>query len=220
MSKLIFKDDITEIVAASLQYFERIGNKGEIMSASDTSIGMARYQTDAFFHNKVEMVVSRIVHAYGKREPFRAEVVRDAQQVPVSLPPIERDNDMGRTYIPIPGGYEIQTKGKGSTFRIAKIGGERYPIPLPDFVLDFLEQMAMDIRSAVESAAPSAPSQWQPIETAPKDGTVIDLLHKEYGRMCDAWWSELDGSWSATGEKDGFTHWMPQPPAPNATGKE
>lgn len=40
-------------------------------------------------------------------------------------------------------------------------------------------------------------SAWQPIETAPRDGTVIDLWHHA-GVMGD----------------DSFTHWMPQPEPP------
>jgi hypothetical protein len=55
-------------------------------------------------------------------------------------------------------------------------------------------------------------SEWQPIETAPKDGTVIDLWHTEYGRMTDTWWD--DGSWVVTGTTKGFTHWMMPPEAP------
>lgn len=35
------------------------------------------------------------------------------------LEPIEHDVKYDRFYIPLPGGVEVQTKGKGSTFRIA-----------------------------------------------------------------------------------------------------
>jgi hypothetical protein len=34
--------------------------------------------------------------------------------------PIARDESFDRTYIPLPDGWEIQTKGKGSSFRIAR----------------------------------------------------------------------------------------------------
>jgi len=55
------------------------------------------------------------------------------------------------------------------------------------------------------------PDPWLPIETAPKNGEVIDLWHEEYGRITDAWW---DDCWTPTGTVDGYTHWMPQPNPP------
>ena len=56
-------------------------------------------------------------------------------------------------------------------------------------------------------------SGWLDIETAPKDGTLVDLWHEDYGRMTDTWW---DGCWVVTGTIDGFTHWMKIPEPPNA----
>lgn len=53
---------------------------------------------------------------------------------------------------------------------------------------------------------------WQPIETAPKDGTIVDLYHKTMGRIVDTWWD--DDCWISTLENDeAYTHWM-LPPAP------
>lgn len=79
---------------------------------------------------------------------------------------------------------------------------------------------------------------WQSIETAPRDGTVIDLWHFEFGRhtgmywgkeqhccgeegkYCDSeWHSDVDG-WidgyqnQKSSEAEEFTHWMPLPAAP------
>lgn len=56
---------------------------------------------------------------------------------------IERDEGMDRTYIPLPGGFEVQTKGKGSTFRI--YDGEndfRLPVCEQPYLFDILERMA------------------------------------------------------------------------------
>lgn len=65
------------------------------------------------------------------------------------LPPIERDERMDRTYIPMPGGWEIQTKGKGSTFRICNTKAhERWPV-LDETLHRHLEQMALDARASV-----------------------------------------------------------------------
>lgn len=61
-------------------------------------------------------------------------------------------------------------------------------------------------------------SGWKPIETAPKDGTEIDVwrdLNKE--RLTNAYWN--DGKWCwrhyrYDEEDDKITHWMPLPDAP------
>lgn len=87
--------------------------------------------------------------------------------------------------------------------------------------------------------AQAVPQGWQPIETAPKDGTVIDLWHEEFGReadcywglphhccgemgsLCDSDWHSLEPGWVGTFNEimspaNAYTHWMPLPPAPDA----
>jgi len=32
--------------------------------------------------------------------------------------------------------------------------------------------------------------EWERIEGYPKDGTVVDVWHAEYGRITDTWWDE------------------------------
>ncbi|QHJ81424.1 MAG: hypothetical protein [Bacteriophage sp.] len=73
--------------------------------------------------------------------------------------------------------------------------------------------------------------EWQPIETAPKDGTVVDLYFpiKSYGdailfgdgRMTN--WSYEDGEWGSasgglsrlvTATEKQPSHWMPIPKPP------
>jgi len=62
--------------------------------------------------------------------------------------------------------------------------------------------------------------QWEPIETAPKNGDVI-LVYAN-GRRIIAWWNYFqfdkhNNGWDFSG--NGFinpTHWMPLPPAPDA----
>lgn len=72
---------------------------------------------------------------------------------------------------------------------------------------------------------------WKTIESAPRDGTPVDLWmpaqktangdHIPAHRIADC--SFLDGEWKLGGEfsflgsKDILSHWMPQPPAPQAT---
>lgn len=68
------------------------------------------------------------------------------------LPPIERDEDMDRTYIPLPGGWEIQTKGRGSAFRLLDTKtGERHAIGGHRYAHEILERMALEIRAAFEA---------------------------------------------------------------------
>ena len=73
---------------------------------------------------------------------------------------------------------------------------------------------------------------WQPIETAPKDGSKVDLfgtLGKKYRRRAtDCYWHKKAGRWHThTHDNDGYsalrlpfepTHWM-RPPAPPAQGE-
>lgn len=69
--------------------------------------------------------------------------------------------------------------------------------------------------------------KWQPIDTAPKDGTKVDLWCKDYGRLCDVEWcgsSPINPSGHWVGDVLDFfhtdkswfpaTHWMhpPEPP--------
>jgi len=62
---------------------------------------------------------------------------------------IETDIEYDRHYIPLPGGWEVQTKGVGSTFRILnRKTGERLAIPESPYLHETLEQMARDINAA------------------------------------------------------------------------
>ena len=56
--------------------------------------------------------------------------------------------------------------------------------------------------------------EWQPIETAPRDGTLVDLWHKDGFRMTEVWWEQTDECWSCVMGDESFTHWMqlPEPP--------
>lgn len=79
--------------------------------------------------------------------------------------------------------------------------------------------------------------KWMPIETAPKDGTVIELWHEEFGRspgcywglpthycgemgsLCDSDWHDIEPGWVDDMNEIPFppteySHWMPLPPAP------
>ena len=62
---------------------------------------------------------------------------------------------------------------------------------------------------------------WQPIETAPKDGRRILAYSKEYGVQVTGWWYRNDnpaigGWWIAFSDGDytDLTHWQPLPEPP------
>ena len=60
---------------------------------------------------------------------------------------------------------------------------------------------------------------WQPIETAPKDGSFI-LLATPKGRIADGFWSLVYGVWSWPYVMVEPTHWMPLLELPGAKGEE
>lgn len=87
---------------------------------------------------------------------------------------------------------------------------------------------------------PAVTEAWQPIESAPLDGTTVDLWHEDFGRhtdhywgvpshecgeagsFCDSDWHSISEGWvdgtfnSLSDEPQGFTHWMPHPKPPAA----
>jgi len=59
-------------------------------------------------------------------------------------------------------------------------------------------------------------SEWQPIETAPTDGTPVDLWHRDGFRITEVWWDSEDECWTHYGSDSNFSHWMPLPEPPEA----
>lgn len=55
---------------------------------------------------------------------------------------------------------------------------------------------------------PAAP---QPMATAPRDGTIVDLWLPGGGRMTDQWWEESDQTWTGLGRDSMFSGWSPIP---------
>lgn len=81
---------------------------------------------------------------------------------------IETDpTDPTRAYIPLPGGWEIQTKGKGSSFRLCNTKtGDRFPILDGDRIgQSFMEKMGREVHAAASALTP-APSYAEGLEAA------------------------------------------------------
>lgn len=83
-------------------------------------------------------------------KPFESVGTRIVNQKRVQvMGPIVRDDEFERAYIPLPGGWELQTKGKGSTMRLVDPEGVRLAIPESPYLQSTLEAMAMDIHAAL-----------------------------------------------------------------------
>lgn len=49
--------------------------------------------------------------------------------------------------------------------------------------------------------------EWKPIESAPLDGSIIDLWHKDGCIVSEEWWDEDDNCFCCLLGLDAFTHW-------------
>ena len=73
----------------------------------------------------------------------------------------------------------------------------------------------MFMTEAILCAIQLAAIRWKPIETAPRDGTPVDLWHKSGFRQTDTWWDADDQCWSSVNDDSDFSHWMPTPQPPS-----
>ncbi len=63
-------------------------------------------------------------------------------------------------------------------------------------------------------ALPMTLDGWQPIETAPKDGSGVILFEPYEGVACSGYWSKEDNEWFPSRGKQFWkqpTHWQPMP---------
>jgi hypothetical protein len=85
-----------------------------------------------------------------------------------------------------------------------------------------------DARAFLSSGVAQCQQQWRPIETAPKDGTFIDLWFPNNGTTAlsqrltgtwrhDAWFMQSGGR---SFRMDNPTHWMPLPAGPSDTSTD
>jgi len=55
---------------------------------------------------------------------------------------------------------------------------------------------------------------WKQIETAPRDGTPVDLWNTAGFRETEVWWDSEDECWTSCNDDKAYSHWMdvPKPP--------
>ena len=52
-------------------------------------------------------------------------------------------------------------------------------------------------------------STWHTIDTAPRNGDIVDIWHEKYTRITDVWWDDDEKIWVGIDQGDeGVTHWM------------
>lgn len=70
------------------------------------------------------------------------------------------------------------------------------------------------IKSTVPLEVDGCISGWRTIDTAPRDGTEVDLFHPDYGRITGSHWDPDLESWIILPANSFPTHWMPVPEGP------
>ena len=107
---------------------------------------------------------------------------------------IENDkDDPTREYIPLPGGWEIQTKGKGSSYRLLdKKTGERHMILAGEapFVQEFVTRMAKEI---------NASAQVQPVAPV-EDEALVEIVAVYCSPEMN--WNEMSEKWKNSCRRD------------------
>lgn len=92
----------------------------------------------------------------------------------------------------------------------------------PETILDGTGAYEHDDTQVAWLAWQAARQDWQPIETAPKDGTWMVVCQSRNGIIKIARWSDIYKHWStgitAMCYLAEVSHWMPLPPAPQDRG--
>jgi hypothetical protein len=120
---------------------------------------------------------------------------------------MDYDPQIQRHYVPLPGGWEVQTKGKGSSFRLADINTDERYLVIDDHLHLPLMKMAVNIRAALHDAL-----RWRPVSELPPIGKRIVLTDGSKARWLGARHSEADSTWHhwgalGIGQRIG-THWF------------
>ena len=165
---------------------------------------------ETLFKEILDLICDDVLPSYGvdaevgRNDPELASAVRDA----LSAGNAE----------PVAWQYRWKIEGEWVNWRVSD-ASQKHP------ALDSLEERPLYTHPP--ALEPVKASPWRPIETAPKDGSKIDLWAKfeksGWRRVPDAHWNEAIGDWQLGNfnaadymVRPEITHWMPLPPTPEA----
>lgn len=116
------------------------------------------------------------------------------------------------------GGYN-----EDGTWRWHKFNPDASPLEKKQVELDCMTRLKVIQEERTSHWRSIAEDKWQPIETAPHDGTIVlgVTIQAQRPTACITWFTGYQ--WLSTGKPDKFvvqphgwwpTHWMPLPPPP------
>ena len=133
----------------------------------------------------------------------------------------------GREYTEITFGTKAATVGELGLFSSPGMSGKGPPTKLGIIVWVEEDRWNNAIESIKADQQSASLDSWRPIETAPKDGTLVDLWlqgpRNQGSRAADCWfyrgqwWQNFGGDGPSTPQiytDDQPTYWMPLPAAP------
>lgn len=120
--------------------------------------------------------------------------------------PIECDESMDRTYIPLPGGWEVQTQGKGSSFRLCNTESGHRWIVTDKHLHPVLEEMARDVHEASQQREPQEASKVEPVAWA----NPVILLPADEGDQDEKWTAKVQSHKDETFSLPLYAHPTPQ----------
>jgi hypothetical protein len=98
--------------------------------------------------------------------------------------------------------------------------GDEYRNPSANSCGPFMTWADLPERGVTQSVTYVPEPQWLPIETAPRDGTRIDIFTVHGDRIPDCYYDKEDDLWRWKNDyhmpraEEEVTHWMPLPEAP------
>lgn len=179
--------------------------------------------TDDVLIRMGRVIAQRAGESWDDIGEFAQQTIKDTQRAallavwPVAAEPVAQ-GEAKKHEVPCAHSWERLYTGTGRWIwecrECFKRGGEcEYASKHPEIATEAYNH---GYRAALAAQPLAVPDGWQPIETAPRDGTVIDLWHVGGMRITEQWWDVEDACWCGLGDDNDFSHWMPLPAAPQS----